>query len=767
MDGLRSLLFDTGTGGSRERAVDAHRFEAHRVDAHQVDAHQVDGPVRRSLRRDTSGAIMLMGIFMAVFLVGMLYYMVGIGESIAFRERMQDAADAGAFSAAVMNARGMNLIVLLNIIMAVAMAILIALKIVQVLLAIGTIIATALCFFPGVGCAALPTLGQMNTQLNRVIQQVERAVKRVTVVCSQIQNAIRLAWPALGQARAVDTMSATDTYSPPSTFGFVWPPWGALPVEDHEVREICDRASVMVAELMAAPFRILPFGDKIGDAVSGAIGGMVRALAVYFCGARPGESVDPPSVEVENQVGYPESDVQQACAQNCINPDGTVVSYPGCSPCSSDRDSAACQSARESVCDDYRDQLRVVGIFECMDGTACEENRDFEARGPCADKAEIPGESAPGTTYTIPSLDSGQLNDCQNNATDAASQCNRSRDRDLENFSYTEENRYLMYYKVEPGDGTCEVRSETVERSETNWQLLEQNNRRGASNILICQREGWGPRLGPWRAACQYEVPDGDCPGALPTCLLNENCTSLPDRDRALERMRTSATPSNVEDFTRRVRIVYEISNCTKTSTDTVSMELGEPATNTSCTGGEWGCPDQVCRWRSRGFPRTACPRNESSGDGDLYLGDGDFQLRAIAYANDLPGTGEAGVRIATWAENPDEAEGGVMQAFRTLAETMSHFSLAQAEFYWNQDEGWRDGPLERGLYCCERSGEADKARIEWMWDMAWRARLRRVSFGDADAGSVADSCSEAGGSGGACGGSGGFSAFLGNLISH
>ena len=153
-------------------------------------------------------------------------------------------------------------------------------------------------------------------------------------------------------------------------------------------------------------------------------------------------------------------------------------------------------------------------------------------------------------------------------------------------------------------------RSETVERSETNWQLLEQNNRRGASNILICQREGWGPRLGPGRAACQYEVPDGDCPGALPTCLLNENCTSLPDRDRALERMRTSATPSNVEDFTRRVRIVYEISNCTKTSTDTVSMELGEPATNTSCTGGEWGCPDQVCRWRSRGFPRTACPRN-------------------------------------------------------------------------------------------------------------------------------------------------------------
>ncbi|MFK8002618.1 MAG: TadE/TadG family type IV pilus assembly protein, partial [Polyangiales bacterium] len=69
---------------------------------------------RESLRSDESGAMMVIGLFMAVFLVGMLYYIVGLGDAIAYRERMQDTSDVGSFTAAVVNARGMNLIVMLN-----------------------------------------------------------------------------------------------------------------------------------------------------------------------------------------------------------------------------------------------------------------------------------------------------------------------------------------------------------------------------------------------------------------------------------------------------------------------------------------------------------------------------------------------------------------------------------------------------------------------------------------------------------------------------
>ena len=44
---------------------------------------------------------MVMGVFIAVLLVGMIYYVWGIGDAIMHRERMQDASDTAAFSAAV------------------------------------------------------------------------------------------------------------------------------------------------------------------------------------------------------------------------------------------------------------------------------------------------------------------------------------------------------------------------------------------------------------------------------------------------------------------------------------------------------------------------------------------------------------------------------------------------------------------------------------------------------------------------------------------
>ena len=63
---------------------------------------------------DERGAIMVLGIFMCTCLVGILWYLAGIGDAIIYRERMQEASDAVAFSAAVIHARGMNLIVLIN-----------------------------------------------------------------------------------------------------------------------------------------------------------------------------------------------------------------------------------------------------------------------------------------------------------------------------------------------------------------------------------------------------------------------------------------------------------------------------------------------------------------------------------------------------------------------------------------------------------------------------------------------------------------------------
>jgi len=73
----------------------------------------------RSLLADDSGATMVMGIFMAMMVVGMIYYVWGLGGTIIVRERLQDAADASAFGASVFQARGMNIISMLNVLMVI------------------------------------------------------------------------------------------------------------------------------------------------------------------------------------------------------------------------------------------------------------------------------------------------------------------------------------------------------------------------------------------------------------------------------------------------------------------------------------------------------------------------------------------------------------------------------------------------------------------------------------------------------------------------
>ena len=69
------------------------------------------------LHRDQRGAIMLMGLCMACFLIGSLWFLIGIGDAIVFRDNMQEVADHAVFTSAVLHAKGMNFISALNLIM--------------------------------------------------------------------------------------------------------------------------------------------------------------------------------------------------------------------------------------------------------------------------------------------------------------------------------------------------------------------------------------------------------------------------------------------------------------------------------------------------------------------------------------------------------------------------------------------------------------------------------------------------------------------------
>jgi hypothetical protein len=81
----------------------------------------------RGVARDQRGAVLLFGLFAAMLLVAVIHYLLGIGDAIRRGERLQDAADSGVFSMAVMHARAMNLVAMINMVHMSVLAILAAL----------------------------------------------------------------------------------------------------------------------------------------------------------------------------------------------------------------------------------------------------------------------------------------------------------------------------------------------------------------------------------------------------------------------------------------------------------------------------------------------------------------------------------------------------------------------------------------------------------------------------------------------------------------
>src|ERR1700722_17728302 len=141
-----------------------------------------------SLRDDRRGAILVVAVFMAVFMVGCLWYLVGVGDAAIYREKMQDGSDATAFASAVYHARGMNIIAMLNLIMAAALAVLIAFKVAEVLAYTGAAIAAVLCAFTGASCAVAADALQLGNQLqNQIIPKVQKIVDTVLTTCSESQ----------------------------------------------------------------------------------------------------------------------------------------------------------------------------------------------------------------------------------------------------------------------------------------------------------------------------------------------------------------------------------------------------------------------------------------------------------------------------------------------------------------------------------------------------------------------------------------------------
>ena len=233
----------------------------------------------RDLRHDNRGAIMLTGLFMACFLIGCLWFLIGIGDTIVFRDRMQEAADHGAFSASALQAKGMNFISLCNLILLVGVTI-------HIILGIIHDIALAICIASfGFGCGFWGGMRKVYTGYFKVLKPAAQAIHVAELGASY-------AYPVLGTAQGV---MIGKKYDSPGTKVTVVPisrslipgekgKTGLLPVESQHFGYLCTK---IVNKGFTALFnQAIGISNKgvsgtVLDIVKGIIGAVVE---LRYCG---------------------------------------------------------------------------------------------------------------------------------------------------------------------------------------------------------------------------------------------------------------------------------------------------------------------------------------------------------------------------------------------------------------------------------------------------------------------------------------------------
>ncbi len=242
------------------------------------------------LRVDSSGAIMVVGVFFSAVLAGALFYIIGTGDAIIYRQRVQDAADAISYTSAGLHARGMNIIVLINLVMAALLAVLIMMRMLIVMLGIA-IALCGVCIAAGPFCPVVwlcaPIEEPMINLEQRLVDAASKYEKVLNValpVLSKLELVVSLATPYVG---AYKGYKAADKYGPVVTSGFALSPSMVpttkrlgLPVQEMEFKKFCKKS----AELAVHE----GFGwikpELIAQALEKFAGFIAGGFSSFFCG---------------------------------------------------------------------------------------------------------------------------------------------------------------------------------------------------------------------------------------------------------------------------------------------------------------------------------------------------------------------------------------------------------------------------------------------------------------------------------------------------
>jgi hypothetical protein len=177
-------------------------------------AHRAKRSVIRDLVADDAGAVYAFGIGLGLVLIGVAWNVSSLGAAAVWRERATDVADAAAFDAAVWHARGMNLLVMSNLLMALFMALFTFWRMIVTVLT-GLAYLCNWPLFPP--CAFVQSLADQATRLD---DRVARNVSVLQRSLASTERAIASLAPVLAMARTPTTLlgrypeaSAVQTFS--------------------------------------------------------------------------------------------------------------------------------------------------------------------------------------------------------------------------------------------------------------------------------------------------------------------------------------------------------------------------------------------------------------------------------------------------------------------------------------------------------------------------------------------------------------------------
>lgn len=255
----------------------------------------------RKMRADDRGAVMVLGIFMCSCLVGALWYLAGIGEAIIYRERLQEAADAVAFSDAALHARGMNLIVLINLIMACILGVRVALRVAQIVLGV------AAAVFVGLGIFCPPFLALVEPcvagieEIQTAIGELDPSISEALTGLSKAQVVVKEATTRVAVGAAVSSVG--------TKYGKTFPVdlkslTDGLPVKEGTSDKLCQEAGGALGSLMGWLFTRAglpgnPKQDKATQWLADKMRGLVSVSPQFFCGIGSAASA-PPTVDLFN-----------------------------------------------------------------------------------------------------------------------------------------------------------------------------------------------------------------------------------------------------------------------------------------------------------------------------------------------------------------------------------------------------------------------------------------------------------------------------------